>query len=150
VATQGTVELWTVENHTLENHEFHFHQLHFLLMSQNNFEINGDEPAPGITRQYLDMVEVPTWDGNPAHPYPSVTLRIDFRGNDIGDFVFHCHILGHEDLGMMNIIRVLPPNRDAKAAASKKLTATLKKGGSAKAADLLPASTKGMENTRMK
>jgi hypothetical protein len=33
-------------------------------------------------------------------------LLIDFRGSDIGDFVFHCHILGHEDLGMMNIIRV--------------------------------------------
>jgi FtsP/CotA-like multicopper oxidase with cupredoxin domain len=26
----------------------------------------------------------------------------------VGDFVFHCHILGHEDLGMMNIIRVVP------------------------------------------
>ena len=150
VATQGTVELWTVENHTLENHEFHFHQLHFLLESQNNFETNGDQQAPGITGQYLDMVEVPTWDGNPAHPYPSVTLRIDFRGNDIGDFVFHCHILGHEDLGMMNIIRVVPANANAKAAASKKLTAAVKKGGSTKAADLLPASTKGMENTRMK
>ncbi|MCS6306147.1 MAG: multicopper oxidase domain-containing protein [Nitrospira sp.] len=45
-------------------------------------------------------------DGNPTHPYPRVTLRIDFRGRDIGDFVFHCHILNHEDLGMMNIIRV--------------------------------------------
>jgi FtsP/CotA-like multicopper oxidase with cupredoxin domain len=27
---------------------------------------------------------------------------------DIGDFVFHCHILGHEDLGMMGIERVCP------------------------------------------
>ncbi|PNE12466.1 MAG: hypothetical protein CR217_03255 [Beijerinckiaceae bacterium] len=34
---------------------------------------------------------------------------MDFRGHDIGDFVFHCHILGHEDLGMMNIIRVQAP-----------------------------------------
>jgi FtsP/CotA-like multicopper oxidase with cupredoxin domain len=46
---------------------------------------------------------------NPPPPFPSVTLRIDFRGHDIGDFVFHCHILGHEDLGMMNIIRVQAP-----------------------------------------
>jgi Multicopper oxidase len=49
------------------------------------------------------MIQVPYWDGNPNHPYPSVTVLIDFRGNDIGDFVFHCHILNHEDLGMMNI-----------------------------------------------
>src|SRR5262245_11865572 len=56
------------------------------------------------------MVHVPFWDGDPSHPFPSVTLRIDFRGNDVGDFVFHCHILDHEDGGMMNIIRVQNPS----------------------------------------
>jgi len=104
VATQGTVEEWTVQNRTLENHEFHFHQLHFLVESQNNFELNGYPQAPAIIGQYLDMIQVPAWDKK--GPYPSVTLRIDFRGPDIGDFVFHCHIVNHEDLGMMNIIRV--------------------------------------------
>ncbi len=108
-ATQGTVEEWTVENHALENHEFHFHQIHFLVESQNNFEINGQQQAPYIDGQYLDMVEVPGWDGNPQHPYPSVKLLMDFRGPDVGTFVFHCHILNHEDLGMMNIIQVVPP-----------------------------------------
>jgi FtsP/CotA-like multicopper oxidase with cupredoxin domain len=43
---------------------------------------------------------------NPNGPSPSVTLLMDFRGPDVGDFVYHCHILGHEDLGMMAIIRV--------------------------------------------
>ena len=108
VATQGTVEEWVVQNRTPENHEFHFHQLHFLVMSQNNFELNGSAQAPAINGQFLDMIQVPFWDQNPGHPFPSVTLRIDFRGMDIGDFVFHCHILNHEDLGMMNIIRVVP------------------------------------------
>jgi FtsP/CotA-like multicopper oxidase with cupredoxin domain len=103
-ATQGTVEVWTVENHTPENHEFHFHQIHFLVESQN-FDVSQQVPAD--TGQYLDMIQVPYWKG-PGNPYPSVTLRLDFRGPDIGDFVFHCHILGHEDLGMMNIIRVKP------------------------------------------
>jgi FtsP/CotA-like multicopper oxidase with cupredoxin domain len=107
-ATQGTVEEWTVENHALENHEFHFHQVHFLVESQNNFEINGQVQAPAITGQYLDMIEVPGWDGNTNHPFPNVKLRIDFRGPDTGIFVFHCHILNHEDLGMMNIIQVVP------------------------------------------
>ena len=98
-----------VQNRTPENHEFHFHQLHFLVESQNNFELNGSQQAPAITGQYLDMIQVPFWDGNSGDPFPSVTLRIDFRGNDIGDFVFHCHILNHEDQGMMNIIRVQSP-----------------------------------------
>jgi FtsP/CotA-like multicopper oxidase with cupredoxin domain len=106
VATQGTVEEWIVQNRTQENHEFHFHQLHFMVKSQNNFELNGSQQAPIDTGQYLDMIQVPFWDQNSSHPYPSVTLLIDFRGSDVGDFVFHCHILGHEDLGMMNIIRV--------------------------------------------
>jgi FtsP/CotA-like multicopper oxidase with cupredoxin domain len=108
-ATQGTVEEWTVENHAQENHEFHFHQLHFLVESQNNFETNGQQQAPADTGQYLDMIEVPGWDGNPNHPFPNVKLLIDFRGPDVGTFVFHCHILNHEDLGMMNIIQVVPP-----------------------------------------
>ena len=109
IATQGTVEEWTVQNRAGENHEFHFHQLHFLVESQNNFKINGTEPSSSVLGQYLDMIQVPYWDGNPDHPFPSVTVRIDFRGPDVGDFVFHCHILGHEDLGMMNIIRVQSP-----------------------------------------
>jgi FtsP/CotA-like multicopper oxidase with cupredoxin domain len=133
-ATQGTVEEWTVQNHALENHEFHFHQLHFLLVSQNNFAINGDTNAPAITGQYLDMVEVPHWDGNPAHPYPSVTLRIDFRGADVGIFVFHCHILNHEDLGMMNIIQVVAPASSKKngSSNSKKAVASAKPAESGK------------------
>ena len=41
---------------------------------------------------------------------------MDFRGQDIGDFVYHCHILKHEDQGMMAIIRVLPGPGAAKEA----------------------------------
>ena len=79
-----------------------------MVMSQNNFQVNGSQPVQAMQGQFLDMIEIPFWDGNPAHPYPSVTLRMDFRGQDIGDFVYHCHILNHEDQGMMAIIRVLP------------------------------------------
>ena len=148
-ATQGTVEEWTVENRTLENHEFHMHQIHFLVESQNNFKINSDRPAPGITGQYLDMVEVPNWDGNPAHPFPSVTLRLDFRGHDVGDFVFHCHILNHEDLGMMNIIRVVSPSASATGSVGKSATVSPKPGGPTTGSSVAPSSPGGMANMRM-
>ena len=109
--TQGTVEKWIIQNLAQENHEFHMHQVHFKMLSQDNFEINGTPQAPGIGGQYMDMVEVPFWD-NVANPDPSqapaVELLMDFRGMVVGDFVYHCHILSHEDLGMMAIIRVLP------------------------------------------
>jgi FtsP/CotA-like multicopper oxidase with cupredoxin domain len=106
--TQGSVEDWTIENRTLENHEFHLHQTHFLVLSQDNFTLNGTEPDRTVEGQYLDTIQVPYWDGDPDHPYPKVTVRVDFRGPDIGDFVYHCHIAEHEDAGMMAIIRVLP------------------------------------------
>ncbi len=122
VTTQGSVEDWTVENRALENHEFHFHQIHFMALSQDNFEVNGSQPVKALQGQLLDMIEIPYWDGNPHHPYPSVTVRMDFRGPDIGDFVYHCHILNHEDQGMMAIIRVLPGPSAAKPAGVKRST----------------------------
>jgi len=153
VATQGTVEEWTVENRTIENHAFHIHQIHFLVESQNNFELNGSEQVLAVNGQYLDTIQVPFWDQNPGHPFPSVTLRLDFRGKDIGDFVFHCHILSHEDLGMMNIIRVIPP---ASAAASTpkrviavKTHSSTRARGAAKSTDA-PASTAAGMKMKMK
>jgi hypothetical protein len=47
---------------------------------------------------------------------------MDFRGPDVGDFVYHCHILDHEDGGMMAIIRVLPRNGSGAAATKTKQT----------------------------
>jgi FtsP/CotA-like multicopper oxidase with cupredoxin domain len=89
------------------------------------------QPAPAIDKQFLDMIEIPFCggaaagldkngaatnppsppacvdaNGNPSPAYPQVTLLMDFRGPVVGDFVFHCHILGHEDLGMMAIEHV--------------------------------------------
>ncbi len=98
--TQGSVEDWTIENRSNENHEFHIHQIHFLLIARNGL------PVANSDKQILDTVNIPYWSG--TGPYPSVTLRMDFRGPTVGDFVYHCHILDHEDGGMMAIIRVLP------------------------------------------
>jgi FtsP/CotA-like multicopper oxidase with cupredoxin domain len=109
VTTQGSVEKWIIQNVAQENHEFHMHQIHFLVQSQDNFDDNGGTPAPAINGQFLDMIEIPFWVGKKGVPIPQVQLLMDFRGMDIGDFVYHCHILSHEDLGMMAIIRVLPP-----------------------------------------
>jgi hypothetical protein len=41
--------------------------------------------------------------------YPSVRLRMDFRDpNTVGTFMYHCHLLEHEDGGMMGLVRVEP------------------------------------------
>jgi FtsP/CotA-like multicopper oxidase with cupredoxin domain len=100
IAKQGTVEDWIVENRSSELHAFHIHQLHFLLLDYRGTAVN--EPF------LRDTVNVPYYDGK-ALEYPSVRLRMDFRDpNVVGDFVFHCHLLEHEDGGMMGLIRVDP------------------------------------------
>jgi FtsP/CotA-like multicopper oxidase with cupredoxin domain len=100
VVHQGDVEDWIIENRSNELHAFHIHQLHFLLMDWQGAPVN--EPF------LRDTVNVPYYNGR-ALEYPSVRLRMDFRDPDtVGTFVYHCHLLEHEDGGMMGIIRVLP------------------------------------------
>jgi FtsP/CotA-like multicopper oxidase with cupredoxin domain len=97
-AAHGTVEDWVIENRATEAHTFHIHQIHFQLIGRD-----GRAESEPFLR---DTVEIPYWDGkNPR--YPSVKLRMDFRDAGIvGTFPFHCHILEHEDGGMMGTIRV--------------------------------------------
>lgn len=95
----GAVEDWTIENHTSEEHAFHMHQIHFLVTAVNGV------PVQNPTLQ--DTYSVPFWSG--TGPYPSITVRMDFRDPNIaGTFVYHCHVLDHEDAGMMAKIEVDP------------------------------------------
>jgi FtsP/CotA-like multicopper oxidase with cupredoxin domain len=98
VLHQGATEEWIVENRTLEDHVFHIHQTRFQTLAVNGQGVS--DPA------LRDTISVPHWSGSGA--YPSVKLLIDFRpANIVGTFVYHCHILSHEDLGMMAAIQVL-------------------------------------------
>ena len=98
VAQQGTVEDWIIENRSRELHAFHIHQLHFLLLEYMGRQVNEDFLARYGKRALL------RW---PLACYPSVRLRMDFRDpNIVGTFVYHCHLLEHEDKGMMGSIQV--------------------------------------------
>jgi FtsP/CotA-like multicopper oxidase with cupredoxin domain len=100
VVKQGDVEDWIIENRSSELHAFHIHQIHFLLMDWSGTPVN--EPF------LRDTVNVPYFNGRMLQ-YPSVRLRMDFRDpNTLGTFVYHCHLLEHEDGGMMGLIRVEP------------------------------------------
>ncbi|HLY05858.1 MAG TPA: multicopper oxidase domain-containing protein [Rhizomicrobium sp.] len=118
VTYKGAVEDWTIENRAQEIHEFHIHQIHFQVIAVNGV------PVPEKKRQWYDTYQVGYWDGK-SKRYPSITVRMDFRGDVVGEFVYHCHILDHEDGGMMANILVLPasggggPTHQASAAGGK-------------------------------
>jgi len=97
---QGDVEDWIIENRSTELHAFHIHQIHFLLLDWSGISVN--EPF------LRDTVNVPFFNGRMLK-YPSVRLRMDFRDpNTVGTFMYHCHLLEHEDGGMMGLVRVEP------------------------------------------
>ncbi|MFC7245256.1 multicopper oxidase family protein [Catellatospora aurea] len=87
--TLGTTEEWTVVNTCPMDHPFHLHAWPFHVMDASI----GTPPA-GILQ---DVVLVPA--------YGQVRVRIPFTGHS-GRSVYHCHILDHEDLGMMGTVNV--------------------------------------------
>jgi FtsP/CotA-like multicopper oxidase with cupredoxin domain len=105
VVHQGDVEDWIIENRSTELHAFHIHQIHFLLLDWSGVPVN-----EGFLR---DTVNVPYFNQRMLQ-YPSVRIRMDFRDPDaVGTFVYHCHLLEHEDGGMMGIIKVEPADNHA-------------------------------------
>jgi FtsP/CotA-like multicopper oxidase with cupredoxin domain len=107
VVHQDDVEDWTIENRATEDHVFHIHQIHFRILAINGKRVN--DPT------MRDTVDLPYWRGE--GPYPNVTLRVNFSDpNDVGTFLYHCHILKHEDMGMMGAIQVLPKGEPPVAA----------------------------------
>lgn len=90
----GNIEEWTIRNDTDDLHVFHIHQIGFQLV-----EVNG-KPVPFTG--YLDNVQVPARG--------EVKLRMPFLDPLIlGRFMFHCHVLLHEDHGMMANIEIYDP-----------------------------------------
>lgn len=105
--TAGTTEEWVVENWTNELHAFHIHQVHFRLL-----EVDGQ---PVSDPPLLDVVNVPyaTATGyrsteGPVRP-GRVRIKLHFPEALAGDIPFHCHLVDHEDNGMMAVLRVVLP-----------------------------------------
>jgi suppressor of ftsI len=87
----GDIEEWTIRNESDEMHTFHIHQLDFQVI-----ELNG-QPVRFVGVQ--DNVNVPVRG--------VVKILLPFTDPVIvGKFVYHCHILSHEDKGMMAVIEV--------------------------------------------
>lgn len=93
---QKDKEIWNITNQTMMAHPFHIHGNSFYILS-----INGIDP-PENMKGRKDVVLIPPMNGN---------VRIITQYNDFHDsslpYMFHCHILSHEDDGMMGQFLVL-------------------------------------------
>jgi suppressor of ftsI len=98
VAKLGTTEEWVIKNTAREEHPFHIHV--------NDFEVMAVNGKPYPARGKQDVVPLPSRG--------EVRIRMHFD-RFVGTTVFHCHILAHEDNGMMGIIDISRSGRLSKA-----------------------------------
>jgi FtsP/CotA-like multicopper oxidase with cupredoxin domain len=87
--TVGATEIWEIENIVGMDHPFHLHGFHFQVLERDG--------VPEPYRSWKDMLNIPKHS----------TARIIVRYDDYpGKWMFHCHILDHEDHGMMGVLEV--------------------------------------------
>lgn len=89
-AKQEDIEIWTITNQTMMAHPFHIHGNPFYILS-----INGMAPPLNMQGR-KDVVMVPAFNGS----VKLITKYSDFSDPDM-PYMYHCHILTHEDNGMM-------------------------------------------------
>jgi bilirubin oxidase len=88
-APLSATEIWEVENLVGMDHPFHLHGFQFQILDRNG--------KPEKDRRWKDTVNVPKHE----------TVRFVVKYNDYpGLWMFHCHILDHEDHGMMAVLEV--------------------------------------------
>ncbi|MFD5784328.1 multicopper oxidase family protein [Streptomyces sp. NPDC126933] len=99
--TRGTTETWTVRNTNGMPHNFHVHGVQFRVVS-----VNGREPEPAL-RGAKDTVFIP--DGTTV----KLAMRFDGPADPNAPFMYHCHLLYHEDQGMMGQFVVVEKGQKA-------------------------------------
>lgn len=100
VVTVDTTEIWEVWNGHRQPHNFHIHDVQFQILS-----VDGHDPAPELSG-WKDTVYLP----------PDVRLRLIMRFTEYADptmpYMYHCHLLWHEDKGMMGQFVVVEPGQE--------------------------------------
>jgi bilirubin oxidase len=107
----NNTEVWTLQNNTPIAHPFHIHNVPFYIL-----DINGVAPPPELAGR-KDVVLVPAGQGTVRF----ITKFEDFANPDV-PYMYHCHMLTHEDDGMMGQFIIYDPNSSVVELQNNKLT----------------------------
>ena len=99
----NNTEIWSLTNQTPIAHPFHIHDVQFFIL-----DINGNPPPPEL-QGYNDVVLVPAGMGNVRF-----IAQFTEHTSDTVPYMYHCHMLTHEDDGMMGQFLVTDPNASIK------------------------------------
>ncbi|WP_300655970.1 multicopper oxidase family protein [Pseudomonas sp.] len=106
----GATEVWELYNATADAHPMHIHEVVFEVIDRQDIFVDEDEQqvqlAPGSVPIPAEPWETGFKDTVITYPGQVTRLRVQF--NSPGQFVWHCHIVEHEDNEMMRPLRIGP------------------------------------------
>jgi spore coat protein A len=107
-----SIEEWEVINYTEDAHPIHLHLVNFQIISRHKFNISRYVMGSPNSLQLLGQPKLPTTDESgwkdTAVMYPGEVTRIRAKFDTEGLYLWHCHILSHEDHEMMRPFYVGP------------------------------------------
>jgi FtsP/CotA-like multicopper oxidase with cupredoxin domain len=98
-AELNTVEVWKLTNTDAVTHNFHVHDVQFQVLT-----VDGAAPPPELAG-WKDTVYLP-----PNQPIEIIMRFTDYADPDV-PYMYHCHLLTHEDRGMMGQFVVVEPGQ---------------------------------------
>jgi FtsP/CotA-like multicopper oxidase with cupredoxin domain len=110
----GATEVWEMYNTTGDAHPMHIHEIVFEVVNREGLALDGDDEV--VTPIQLDGTISPPepWESgfkDTVIAYPGQVTRVRGQFNTPGQFVWHCHIVEHEDNEMMRPYRIGPPQK---------------------------------------
>jgi spore coat protein A len=106
----GDTEVWEFYNFTADAHPMHIHEIAFEVMNRERLVLDGEETAVPV--QLTGDVRPPeAWESgfkDTVIAYPGEVTRVRAHFSTPGQFVWHCHIVEHEDNEMMRPYRIGP------------------------------------------
>jgi spore coat protein A len=108
----GATEVWEFYNFTVDAHPMHVHEVTFEVVNREALVLDPDTGEPVQPVVLTGEVRLPeAWESgfkDTVIAYPGEVTRIRARFNNPGTFVWHCHIVEHEDNEMMRPYRIGP------------------------------------------
>jgi FtsP/CotA-like multicopper oxidase with cupredoxin domain len=114
----GDTEVWEFYNFTADAHPMHVHEVVFRVLNRQALVTNQDGETEPPARLVGDPRPPEAWERglkDTVIAYPGEVTRIKAKFNTPGYFVWHCHIVEHEDNEMMRPYRIGPADPNAPA-----------------------------------
>jgi spore coat protein A len=104
----GATELWELYNATEDAHPIHIHERTFEVVNRQDILVDEDNKTVQVTGSPQPPEPWESGFKDTVTAYPEQVTRVRVRFSNAGQFVWHCHIVEHEDNEMMRPYRIGP------------------------------------------